>query len=311
MDGWMMDRSTVELLAAIGGGTVLAYLLIELLVLHFVQRRLDLRIARMALLGLVVTGGMAPVIAVIFGAVSVGIAAYAGSRLAPFEVGTAWYGWVYGFFVYEFFYWVQHWLAHKVRLLWCIHSPHHAPGGIHMAIGANHHFVEALLYFPLFFGFVPALFGVSPVILIAVNALDGLWGSFLHISDRFVTRGRYGPLGRFLQTPSHHRVHHAKNARYIDRNYNSITLFWDWALGTLEPLSDEEPVSYGITRAVDDGSFWDVHFGECVALARDIRGAKSAREAWGYALRPPGWRPGDGRATASEVRRRWAEQERG
>ena len=306
-----MERDTVEMLAAAGGLIVLGYVLFELFALHIARRELDLRVARMALLGLVANATVAPLITILFGALSVGVAAYAGSKLAPFELGTAWYGWVYGFFVYELFYWVQHWLAHKVRLLWCIHSPHHAPGSIHMAIGTNHHFAEALLYFPLFFGFVPALFGASPLVLIAVNALDGLWGSFLHVSDALVVRGRYGLLGRFMQTPSHHRVHHAKNPRYIDRNYNSITLFWDWVFGTLEPIAEEEPVSYGITRTVDDGSFWDVHFGEFAALARDMRHAASIREAFGYAIRPPGWRPNDARLVASEVRRRWVDQAAG
>jgi sterol desaturase/sphingolipid hydroxylase (fatty acid hydroxylase superfamily) len=196
----------------------------------------------------------------------------------------------------------MHWAAHKVRLLWCIHSPHHAPRGIHMAIGANHHFLESILYFPLFFGLAPALCGVHPVIAIAVNVIDSMWGSFLHISTDVVAEGRYGFLERFMQTPSYHRVHHAKNPRYVDTNYNSITLLWDWLFRTLEPLRDDEPVDYGITREVDTGSFWDVHFGEFRALYRDVRSADGMGEALGYLFRPPGWLPGDGSHTASAMK---------
>lgn len=202
--------------------------------------------------------------------------------------------------VYEFWYWVQHWAAHKVRLLWCIHSPHHAPGSIHMLVGFNHHCLESVVYFPLFLGFIPALFGVHPMLCVGMNLIDTFWGSFLHISDAAVRNGRYGPLERILQTPAHHRVHHARNPRYLDTNYNSITLLWDVLFGTRQALRDDEPVEYGITREVDTGSFWDVHFGEFVGLARDVRGAASWRDRLNYVIRPPGWSPDGSTLTAAQ-----------
>ena len=212
-------------------------------------------------------------------------------------------GWLYGWFVYEFWYWFQHWAAHKVRLLWCIHSPHHAPGSLHMLIGANHHFIESVLYMPFFAGFATAVMGVDPLVCLGLNFVDSIWGSLLHVSDEIVRRGRYGVLERVLQTPAHHRVHHAKNVRYLDRNYCSITLFWDWVFGTLEPLRDEERPDFGITREVDTGSFWDVHFGEFVRLWKDVRSAPGWPARCGYLLRPPGWRPGDASRTADARRR--------
>ena len=75
----------------------------------------------------------------------------------------------------------------------------------------------------------------------------------------------------------------------MDTNYNSVTLLWDWLLGTLQPLDDAEPVVFGITRDVDTSSFWDVHFGEFVLLWRDMRSAPTWRAAAGYLLKPPGW----------------------
>lgn len=300
-----LDHITVERIGGIASGIVFAYLVVELLALHFRYRRLNLRVARMALLGLVSNAIAGIMLALLLGPLTTGIAALAAAPHALFETSREWYGWIYGFLVYEFFYWLQHWLAHKVRILWCIHSPHHAPKGIHMAIGTNHHFVEGLLYFPLFLGFLPVLFGVDPLIAISISVLDVFWGSFLHIAETTVPKGRYGFIGRFMQTPSHHRVHHARNPGYLDRNYNSITLFWDWALGTLEPLDDEEPIEFGISRDVDDGSFWDVHFGEFVALYRDVRNASSMSAAIGTLVRPPGWQPGDASRTASVIRQTW------
>lgn len=289
-----LEAVAIGLSAALG-----LYLVAELVFVHFRRRSLRLREARMAGLGVLSQGLANAVVLPLFGPLSVAAAALLGAGLTPFETGLSAPWWIFGFVVYELFYWIQHWAAHKVRLLWCIHSPHHAPGGIHMLIGANHSFLETVFYFPIFFGFLPALFGVHPLIAVVVNVIDALWGSFLHISNEVVPRGRYGVLGRFLQTPSHHRVHHAKNVRYMDTNYNSITLLWDWLMGTLQPLRDEEPVKYGITREVDTGSFWDVHFGEFRLLARDLRKAGGPAEAMGYLFRPPGWKPGDDSQTAA------------
>ena len=282
-------QRSIEQVAGVLFLLLFAYLLIELGLLHFRRRHLKLREARMAALGVASQGVAAAVVARLAAPLSVGVAATVGASFSPIDAGLSWPWWIAGFVLYELSYWIQHWAAHKVRLLWCIHSPHHAPGGIHMLIGANHSFLESVFYFPLFFGFVPALFGVHPVIAVAVNVVDGIWGSFLHISDEIVPKGRYGVLERFMQTPSYHRVHHAKNVRYMDTNYNSITLLWDWLFGTLQPLRDDEPVDYGITRKVDTGSFWDVHFGEFVLLARDLQCAPTLRAKLGYLLRPPGW----------------------
>lgn len=284
--------------------TMMTYLIIELIVLYVRRRRLNLPEARTTGLGLLSNVAVMAVATPIWGPIGVALMATAGASLSLVDsFGLGAIGWIYGWLVYEFWYWVQHWAAHKVRLLWCIHSPHHAPESIHMLVGANHHFLESTFYMPFFAGFIPALCGVDPLVCLSINVVDSIWGSFLHISDEFVRDGRYGILGRFLQTPSHHRVHHAKNVRYLDRNYNSITLFWDWVFGTLEPIREVEPPEYGITREVDTGSFWDVHFREFVLLARDVRSAETWSDSLSYLWKPPGWKPGDDSETAASRRR--------
>ena len=297
-------RESTATLVAILFGSMFAYVLVELAVLHFRRRTLRLTEARTAALGLLSIGVVTGLIARFWGPFGVALMASAGAALSPIDsFGLGAFGWLYGWLVYELWYWIQHWAAHKVRLLWCIHSPHHAPESLHMLIGTNHHVLESVFYMPFFAGFAPALLGVDPLVCLGLNVIDAIWGSFLHISDDVVPRGRYGALGRLLQTPSHHRVHHAKNVRYLDRNYCSITLFWDWVFGTLEPLRADEPPRYGITREVDTGSFWDVHFREFVLLWRDVRDATSWADKLGYLLRPPGWRPGDASGTAAGRRR--------
>ncbi len=226
-----------------------------------------------------------------------------GAQLAPYSAGLSAAAWFYGFFLYEMSYWLQHWLAHKVRLFWCLHSPHHAPNSMNLFVGFNHSFLETLFYMPFFLGFIPALLGVHPAIIAVLTFVDIVWGNLLHQSDKTVKR-RYGPLERFMQTPSYHRVHHAKNVRYMDTNYNSITLLGDWLMGTLQPLDDAEPVEFGITRPVKTNSFWDVHFGEYVALARDLKTADSLSTAMGYLFRPPGWQPHGEQHTAKARKQR-------
>lgn len=218
-----------------------------------------------------------------------GTAAFAllGASLAPYAFGTDWYVWIIALFIYEFWYWLHHFMSHKVRLLWCIHSPHHAPDTINMVVGYNHHVLE-VPYMSFFLGFMPALCGIPVEFIIAINIFDGMWGSMLHASPRIIKK-RYGPLEYFMQTPSFHRAHHAQNPRYMDTNYNATTQFWDWVMGTRQVLRDDEPVRFGITRDVNVESWADVQFGEFSALWRDVRNAPGLANKLGYLLQPPGW----------------------
>ena len=210
-----------------------------------------------------------------------------GAELAPWPLADGWHVWFIGLLVFEFWYWVQHWLGHKVRLLWCIHAPHHAPDTLTSLIGLGRNILE-LPYLGFFLGFMTAICGVPVEVVFFISLVDGVWGKFLHVSPKLVP-GKYGPLEYVLQTPSWHRVHHAKNVRYMDTNYTSITLFWDWLFGTLEPLRDDEPVIYGITREVNTRSWMDVQFSEFRSLWADLRGAPGIRNKLGYLFMPPGW----------------------
>lgn len=213
--------------------------------------------------------------------------AVVGQEFALFSLGEQWHFWLVALLIYEFWYWVQHFLAHKVRLLWCIHSPHHAPDSMNMLVGINHQLLE-IPYLSFFTGFMPAICGVPLEMVVAINIIDVIWGNLLHISPR-VIKGSYGPLEYFLQTPSYHRVHHAKNTRYMDTNYNSITLFWDTLLRTRQPLREDDPVEYGITREVNVESFRDVQFGEVALLWQDIKNTAGLKNKLSYLLMPPGW----------------------
>jgi sterol desaturase/sphingolipid hydroxylase (fatty acid hydroxylase superfamily) len=225
-------------------------------------------------------------------------------HLALFDVGYTWYGWLYALLAWDLSMWLWHYAAHKVRLLWCLHSPHHAPQNLNMTVAWVHFFAEgywsALVQVPLLM-----LLGVESGMLVVLMAFEVTWGTFIHAGERSFRTGRFGPARFFIITPSYHRVHHAKNPLYMDTNFCSLLPFWDWMFGTLQPLRDEVKIEYGITREVNVTSFVDFYFGEFLLLARDLRTARGWRERLAYLVMPPGWAPGDPSHTASSMKRRF------
>ena len=97
---------------------------------------------------------------------------------------------------------------------------------------------------------------------------------------------------KVFNTPSHHRVHHGKNVRYLDRNHAGIFIIWDRLFGTFQ--GETERVRYGLTQNLRTFKPTRVAFHEFAAIARDVRGASSWRHRLGYMFRGPGWSP-DGR----------------
>ena len=225
-------------------------------------------------------------------------------HLALFDVGYTWYGWLYALLAWDLSMWIWHYSAHKVRLLWCLHSPHHAPQNLNMTVAWVHFFAEgyysALVQVPLLM-----LLGVESGMLVVLMAFEVTWGTFIHAGERSFRTGRFGPARFFIITPSYHRVHHARNPLYMDTNFCSLLPFWDWMFGTLQPLRDEVKIEYGITRDINVTSFVDFYFGEFLLLARDVRSARSWRERFAYLFMPPGWAPDDESHTATSAKRRF------
>jgi hypothetical protein len=163
-------------------------------------------------------------------------------------------------------------------------------------------YYSALVQVPLLM-----LLGVEPGMLVVIMAFEVTWEpSSTRVNARFAL-GRFGPARYFIITPSYHRVHHARNPLYMDTNFCSLLPFWDWMFGTLQPLRDEVKIEYGITRDINVTSFVDFYFGELLLLARDVRDARSWREALAYLViaRRAG-APGDASHTASSARRQFS-----
>jgi sterol desaturase/sphingolipid hydroxylase (fatty acid hydroxylase superfamily) len=282
--------------------STIVYGIFEFLYLYFFKKTAKLKEYRTTFFGLAFALLVSIGITSLYGRINTAIIGIWASKFAFFQTDLTWYWWLYGLLVYEFFYWIQHYLAHKVRLFWCLHSPHHAPESMNMFVGFNHSFLESLFYMPFFLGFFPALLGVNPMIIMVWNMVDSIWGSMIHVSDK-VVKGKLGFLEYLLQTPAYHRAHHAQNVLYMDMNYCSITLFWDWVFRTLQPLKTNEPVRYGITRGVNTNNFLDVHFGEFRLLWKDMTIAPSFKNKLLYLVMPPGWAHNGELKTASHLKK--------
>ena len=227
-------------------------------------------------------------------------------KFALFTVEKNWYGWLYAYLMWELSYWIWHYAAHRVRLFWCLHSPHHAPAEMNLTVAWVHFFAEgyytAAIQVPILM-----IFGVRPEMVAIILVIDGTWGTFIHAGEDAFKNGKLGILEKFFITPSHHRVHHAKNPLYMDTNFCVLLPFWDWLFGTLQNEKDEVKIEYGITREMDVTNFIDFYFGECICLYKDLKATKGLRNKLALAFMPPGWTPESSDKTAIVIRQKFLE----
>jgi hypothetical protein len=108
-----------------------------------------------------------------------------------------------------------------------------------------------------------------------------------------------------MNTPSHHRVHHATNARYLDKNYAGVFIVWDRMLGTFEPERDDDRPRYGIVHNLPDFNLIRAAFHEWWGIARDVWTAPGLRARLGYMFGPPGWSHDGSRDTSEKIKARW------
>ena len=110
-----------------------------------------------------------------------------------------------------------------------------------------------------------------------------------------------------LNTPSHHRVHHATNPCYLDRNFAGVFIVWDRLFGTFQEELDNEPCRYGIISNLATHNPIKISMHEWFAIIRDVWAAKSLKEVLGYWLGPPGWSPDGSRVSSKILKARWAQ----
>lgn len=218
-----------------------------------------------------------------------------------FQTKMTWYWFIYGYVVWEFGHFIYHYFGHKVRLFWCLHSTHHAPEEMNLSVTHAHFFLEAP-YADTIRTTVCILLGVEPALLFVIMFIDGTYGAFIHVGENLLKNARLGFLNKIILTPSHHRVHHARNPLYMDTNFCNLLNIWDKIFKTYQDEQNDIKIEYGITREMNSASFIDVYFGEIIALAKDVYNAPGIKNKISYIFMPPGWNHLGDHNTAKIVR---------
>ncbi|MEI8074701.1 MAG: sterol desaturase family protein [Bacteroidota bacterium] len=204
-------------------------------------------------------------------------------------------------FVFEdmMYYWL-HRFDHEIRLFWAVHVTHHSSELMNFTVGFRSSVFQPMYRFIYFIPIV--LCGFDPLDLLFVYSATQIWGIFVH--TEYIRK--MGWLEYILVTPSHHRVHHGSNAKYLDKNMGMFLIVWDKLFGTFQPeLTDAEyePIRYGLTKNLENPNALTVVFHEWQQLLQDItQGGISFKDRLNYLFGAPGWSHDGSRQTSKQMR---------
>ena len=229
-------------------------------------------------------------------------------QFALFDIGWAWYWFALAFVLDDFVYYWSHRWAHTVRWWWADHVVHHSSQHYNLSTALRQPWLNPLTLKFIFLGSWLVLVGFPPAMIAFVGALNLIYQFWIHTE---AVGKMWAPIEAVMNTPSHHRVHHATNPRYLDRNYAGVFIVWDRMFGTFEPETDEEEIRYGIVRNLGTHNPLTICLHEWWGILKDIRSARSPRDVLGYWLGPPGWSPDGSRDTSAMLKARWLEEQGG
>lgn len=233
--------------------------------------------------------GMLSQITLVFTALfQIGIYTIAWDKIALYHgpFWNAWYGWAAAILLFDFCGYWHHRYSHETGILWAAHVVHHQSQDFNFSTALRQESAYPVLgwifYLPL------AVIGIPP----EVFAISGLAVLLYQVWIHTELVGRLGWFDRVFSSPSNHRVHHAVNDNYIDRNYGGMLIIWDRIFGTFQEETDE-PCVYGIRPQLES---WDPVWANLhvyLALFQDAWRTKSWKDRLRIWFMPPGWRPRD------------------
>jgi sterol desaturase/sphingolipid hydroxylase (fatty acid hydroxylase superfamily) len=233
-------------------------------------------------------GVMSEVVKVFTRLATIGIytLAYEHVSLWQLSAGT-WWVWLAALVGYDFFYYWLHRAGHRVAVMWAAHVVHHQSEDYNLSTAlrqtSSGFLFGWIFYLPL------AVLGVPPLVFGVVALIDLLYQYWVHTQQI----GKLGWFDRWFCAPSNHRVHHAVNDRYVDKNYGGILIVWDRLFGTFTPEDDREPCVYGTRAPLQSWNPLWANLQVYRDLALDSWRAASWADKLKVWLMPPGWRPAD------------------
>jgi sterol desaturase/sphingolipid hydroxylase (fatty acid hydroxylase superfamily) len=201
----------------------------------------------------------------------------------------------------DLLFWLEHFVDHKVRLFWAVHVTHHSSPEYNLSTG-----FRSSVFMPMYkyFYFLPlVILNFRPLDIVFMYSVTQIYGILVHTQA-------IKKLPRWVEyifvTPSHHRVHHASNIPYLDRNMGMVFIIWDRLFGTFTEEMPGVMPHYGITKPIEK-PYHPVHIviHEWRAISQDLKKSKSLKDKLNYLFQPPGWGPNGSGITSKQLQRDW------
>lgn len=216
-----------------------------------------------------------------------------------FTLPFAWWSWILILFAEDFCYYWFHRISHENRLFWASHVVHHSSQKYNLSTALRQtwsgSFYSFIFWIPLI------LIGFHPMMVLTQISISLLYQYWIH-TELIHKMPKW--FEAIFNTPSHHRVHHATNPQYLDRNHAGIFIIWDRLFGTFEP-EVEKPV-YGLVKNIETYNPIKVAFNEWFQLFRDVFTTNTSfKNRINYFLKPPGWKHDGTGVLSDDLRKEW------
>ncbi|MBO9445540.1 sterol desaturase family protein [Ruegeria sp. R14_0] len=206
------------------------------------------------------------------------------SQYAVFDIPTTWASFIIVLVLADLAYYWEHRILHRINFLWATHSVHHSSPFFNISVAYRHGPLDGL--WPLFFHLPLVLLGFNPFMVLVAELLVQLYQTALHTE---VVKKLWRPIEYVFNTPSHHRVHHGSNPKYLDKNYAGILIIWDRMFGTFE--EEKEEVVYGLVKPIDSVNPFVAFLHGFARLFKDVWNMPGLGNKLGVFFGPPGWQP--------------------
>jgi len=208
--------------------------------------------------------------------------------------------WVILLLFEDFMYYWLHRVDHYCRLFWATHFTHHSSSKFNLTVGFRSSVLEPLYRFIYF---IPiAWLGFQPIDIVFIYSATQIWGILVHTEKI----NKMGVLEHILVTPSHHRVHHGSNPKYLDKNMGMFLIIWDKLFGTFQeelPAEKYQPIQYGLTKPMEKKDPVNLVLYEWKNIYKDVTQKNlTFKQRLGYIFGPPGWSHDGSRQTSEELR---------
>lgn len=219
-----------------------------------------------------------------------------------FTIPFIWWAWLIILFAEDFCYYWFHRISHESRLFWASHVVHHSSQEYNLSTALRQTwsggFYSYIFWIPL------VLIGFHPIMILVQMSISLLYQYWIH-TEMITKLPKW--FEAIFNTPSHHRVHHATNPQYLDRNHAGVFIIWDRLFRTFEP-EVETPV-YGLVKNINTYNPLKIAFAEWLAMAKDFFNSKtSITNKLKYLVKPPGWKHDGKSVLSSDLRKDWEEK---